>query len=56
MGLVLQNCEAKLRELEEHLQIGLQRFLELKNIVDNFKHDIEFSNEYIDEFIKVSNY
>ena len=48
-----QECEAKMRELERHLQIGLQRFLELKKVLDSFQEEIEYSDDSINGFIQV---
>jgi len=45
-------CEAKLRELEQHLQVGLQRFLELKKVLDSFQQEIECTDESINDFIQ----
>ena len=48
-----QECEAKMKELERHLQIGLQRFLELKKVLDSFQEEIEYSDDSINGFIQV---
>ena len=49
-----QECEAKMKELERHLQIGLQRFLDLKKVLDSFQEEIEYSDDSINGFIQVS--
>ena len=49
-----QECEAKMKELERHLQIGLQRFLDLKKVLDSFQEEIEYTDDSINGFIQVS--
>lgn len=49
----LKECEAKMKELEKHLQIGLQRFLDLKKVLDSFHEEIEYSDDSINGFIQV---
>ena len=53
MIIFTQECEAKMKELERHLQIGLQRFLELKKVLDSFQEEIEYSDDSINGFIQV---
>jgi len=47
-----EECEAKMKELEKHLQIGLQRFLDLKKVLDSFQEEIEYSDDSINGFIQ----
>ena len=42
-----------MKELEKHLQIGLQRFLELKKVLASFQQEIEYSDDSINGFIQV---
>ena len=44
-----------MKELEKHLQIGLQRFLDLKKVLDSFQEEIEYSDDSINGFIQVNN-
>ena len=44
-----------MKELEKHLQIGLQRFLDLKKVLDSFHEEIEYSDDSINGFIQVNN-
>merc|ERR1711971_775066 len=41
-----------MKELEKHLQIGLQRFLDLKKVLDSFQEEIEYSDDSINGFIQ----
>ena len=43
-----------MKELEKHLQIGLQRFLDLKKVLDSFQEEIEYSDDSINGFIQVN--
>ena len=52
----IKECEAKMKELEKHLQIGLQRFLDLKKVLDSFHEEIEYSDDSINGFIQVNNF
>jgi len=45
-------CESKLKDLEQHFQVSLQRFLELKKILDGFQEEIEITDESINSFLQ----
>lgn len=47
-----EECEAKMKELEKHLQTGLQRFLDLKKVLDSFHEEIEYTDDSINGFIQ----
>ena len=48
-----QKCEAKLKELEKHLETGFQSFIKLRKVLCNLHDEIESSDETINEFIQV---
>ena len=43
-----------MKELEKHLQTGLQRFLDLKKVLDSFHEEIEYTDDSINGFIQVN--
>ena len=53
MNFNFKSCEAKLKELEGHLEIGLKKFLELRKILEGFQQEIEYTDDSINGFIKV---
>ena len=43
-----------MRELEGHLEVGLRKFLELRKILEGFQQEIEYTDDSINGFIRVS--